>query len=479
MRSLVESLIRNKNKNPNKIIFADENKSITNQELYDKSMQIASYLSNYYNQPIIIEMSKSVETVVLMMGVLLSGNFYTVLDVDMPEERKTTIINLLEPVCKITTKNNKKSDYVFFEDIIETKTKTKKININYNMSNPMYVLFTSGSTGIPKGVVVNHNSVMHYLNWFTNEFNINETTVFGNQTPLYFSMSISDVLGTIYAGSTLYFIPHSYFSFPLYLMKYMEENKINTIYWVPSALNMISTFDAFKTFELPELKKVLFAGEVMPPKVINYFVRNHKAYYANLFGPTETTDICTYYEIKEETDNVPIGKACNGLTAIILKDGKESQTGELYIKGPFLASGYYNNPQKTSEVFIQNPLNKAFPEIIYKTGDIVNVREDGNLLYVGRADFQIKHMGYRIELGEIENKVYEIDEVNTCVVVYKNDKIILYYVGNIEEETLLERLKTKVPNYMIPNKIHKESKMNYNLNGKIDRTFYKNLKEDE
>ena len=477
MRSLVESLIRNKNKNPNKIIFADENKSITNQELYDKSMQIASYLSNYYNQPIIIEMPKSVETVVLMMGVLLSGNFYTVLDVDMPEERKTTIINLLEPVCKITTKNNKKSDYVFFEDIIETKT--KKININYNMSNPMYVLFTSGSTGIPKGVVVNHNSVMHYLNWFTNEFNINETTVFGNQTPLYFSMSISDVLGTIYAGSTLYFIPHSYFSFPLYLMKYMEENKINTIYWVPSALNMISTFDAFKSFELPELKKVLFAGEVMPPKVINYFVRNHKAYYANLFGPTETTDICTYYEIKEETDNVPIGKACNGLTAIILKDGKESKTGELYIKGPFLASGYYNNPQKTSEVFIQNPLNKAFPEIIYKTGDIVNVREDGNLLYVGRADFQIKHMGYRIELGEIENKVYEIDEVNTCVVVYKNDKIILYYVGNIEEETLLERLKAKVPNYMIPNKIHKESKMNYNLNGKIDRTFYKNLKEDE
>lgn len=477
MRSLVESLIRNKNKNPNKIIFADENKSITNQELYDKSMQIASYLSNYYNQPIIIEMPKSVETVVLMMGVLLSGNFYTVLDVDMPEERKTTIINLLEPVCKITTKNNKKSDYVFFEDIIETKT--KKININYNMSNPMYVLFTSGSTGIPKGVVVNHNSVMHYLNWFTNEFNINETTVFGNQTPLYFSMSISDVLGTIYAGSTLYFIPHSYFSFPLYLMKYMEENKINTIYWVPSALNMISTFDAFKSFELPELKKVLFAGEVMPPKVINYFVRNHKAYYANLFGPTETTDICTYYEIKEETDNVPIGKACNGLTAIILNDGKESQTGELYIKGPFLASGYYNNPQKTSEVFIQNPLNKAFPEIIYKTGDIVNVREDGNLLYVGRADFQIKHMGYRIELGEIENKVYEIDEVNTCVVVYKNDKIILYYVGNIEEETLLERLKAKVPNYMIPNKIHKESKMNYNLNGKIDRTFYKNLKEDE
>ncbi len=477
MRSLVESIIKNKNINPNKIIFVDENKSITNNELYDQAMHIASYLSKYDNKPIIIEMPKSVDTIVCMVGVLLSGNFYTVLDINMPEERKNIIIDLLNPVCKITIKDNKKDDYVYFEDIIGTKV--EKLKENYNMSNPMYVLFTSGSTGVPKGVVVNHNSVMHYLNWFTNEFHIDETTIFGNQTPLYFSMSISDVLGTIYAGATLYFIPHSYFSFPLYLMKYLESNKINTIYWVPSALNMISTFDAFKAFDLPELKKILFAGEVMPPKVINYFVKNHPAFYANLFGPTESTDICTYYEVKEETDNVPIGKACNGLTAIILKDGKESKTGELYIKGPFLASGYYNNPKKTNEVFIQNPLNKAFPEVIYKTGDIVTVRDDGNLLYVGRADFQIKHMGYRIELGEIENKVYEIDEINTCVVVYKNDKIILYYIGNIDEASLLSKLKDKVPEYMLPNKIHKEIKMNYNMNGKIDRTFYKNLKEEE
>ena len=477
MRSLVESIIKNKNINPNKTIFVDENKSITNNELYDEAMHIASYLSKHDNKPIIIEMPKSVDAIVCMVGVLLSGNFYTVLDINMPEERKNIIIDLLKPVCKITIKDNKKDDYVYFEDIIGTKT--EKLKENYNMSNPMYVLFTSGSTGVPKGVVVNHNSVMHYLNWFTNEFHIDETTIFGNQTPLYFSMSISDVLGTIYAGATLYFIPHSYFSFPLYLMKYLENNKINTIYWVPSALNMISTFDAFKAFDLPELKKILFAGEVMPPKEINYFIKNHPAFYANLFGPTETTDICTYYEVKEETDNVPIGKACNGLTAIILKDGKESKTGELYIKGPFLASGYYNNPKKTNEVFIQNPLNKAFPEVIYKTGDIVTVRDDGNLLYVGRADFQIKHMGYRIELGEIENKVYEIDEINTCVVVYKNDKIILYYIGNIDEASLLSRLKDKVPEYMLPNKIHREIKMNYNMNGKIDRTFYKNLKEEE
>ena len=480
MISLKQALIRNAKEKPKKVIFVDEKRELTNKELLDGALRIAGQLKEFENRPIIIEMPKCVEAVIAMVGVLLSGNFYTILDPSMPKERKDIIEKTLNPGCKIISKSTPREGYLYFEDLLDSEIDESVACKPLNMSDPMYAIFTSGSTGVPKGVIVSHDAVMHYLEWFTTQFSIDEKTKFGNQTPLYFSMSVSDVLGTIYANATLYFIPHPFFSFPVYLIKYLEEKKINAIYWVPSALNMISSFKALDNFKLPALKKILFAGEPMPPKVINYFLTHHEAYYANLCGPTETTDICTFYEINETIEeSVPIGKACAGLTTLVLKDGKPSDEGELYVKGPFLAIGYYGNEKKTKEVFVQNPLNKQYPEIVYRTGDLVRVRKDGNLIYLGRSDFQIKHMGYRIELGEIENKVYSIDEIATCVVVYRDEKIILYYVGNIKEDELAVKLKSKLPNYMIPNKIYKEALIKYNLNGKIDRSYYKEKKEDK
>ena len=176
----------------------------------------------------------------------------------------------------------------------------------------MYILFTSGSTGIPKGTILSHKAVLSYLSWFTEEFEINEETIFGNQTPLYFSMSVSDVLSTIFSGATLYLIPKTYFSFPIKLVDYINENKINTIYWVPSALGIVSNFKVFDVKQITTLKKVLFAGEVMPTKVLNYWMDNlPNVKYSNLYGPTETTDICTFYTVDrkfESNESLPIGK---------------------------------------------------------------------------------------------------------------------------------------------------------------------------
>src|SRR5574344_115009 len=269
----------------------------------------------------------------------------------------------------------------------------------------------------------------------------------------------------------------------------MNEKKINTIYWVPSALGIVADLRALDEISLPYLKKVLFAGEVMPVKKLNYWINHLKdSLFANLYGPTEVTDICTYYIVDRkfnDDETLPIGVPCDNCEILILNEdltkAEVNKEGELCVKGSFLALGYYNNEEVTKKSFIQNPLNKCYPEIIYKTGDIVKYNEKGQLEYISRKDFQIKHMGYRIELGEIENRINLIDKVVDCVCIYdkKNAKIVLFYVGEIDINTLIKAIALKLPDYMQPKRIVKIPKMIYNINGKKDRVYFNNLAEGD
>ena len=226
----------------------------------------------------------------------------------------------------------------------------------------------------------------------------------------------------------------------------------------------------------------------MPVKQLNMW-RNSlpNAMFANLFGPTETTDICSYYIVDRKFKNdesIPIGKHCDNCNLIIVdKNNKEikpddtKSSGELLVRGSFLASGYYKNPKKTKEVFVQNPVNNNYNEIVYRTGDIVKYNEKGEIIYLSRKDYQIKHMGYRIELGEVEKNVYGIDEVVLCACVYdeKNEKIVLFYQGDIDKDELATKLNQKLLPYMLPNVYVKLDKMPYNMNGKIDRKKLKTM----
>ncbi len=485
---------------PDKIALSERNKKITFSELRDNARCIATNLVDrgIFRKPIAVFLDKGIDVIASFMGCAYSGNFYSPIDPDVPAARVKSIFETLEPKCVITSPKyadavlgiDPSIEVVLYSELLQSEV---DINLLSNTAKKMtdrdllYVLFTSGSTGKPKGVIISHHATISYTEWASSAFDICSEDVLGNQTPFYFSMSVFDIYQTISRGCTMEILPKELFTAPEGMIDYLEERNVNTIYWVPSALNLVAKSGILNEKKIDFLKKILFAGEVMPNSILNIWrTANGKAMYANLFGPTELTDICTYYVVNREfkdSDPLPIGNACLNTDVLVLDNNNKlisaddtESIGELCVRGSILAYGYYRNEEKTREAFVQNPLNDMYDEYIYRTGDLVRYNEFGELMYVGRKDFQVKVSGYRIELGEIETAVSSIPSVklNCCIFDHINKLLILYYEGDEGKKEIRKQLKELLPRYMMPHKYVQLDKMPLNANGKIDRTELKN-----
>lgn len=476
-----------------KMAFDDNRVSVTFKELKENADIIGSGLLHLAEtrSPIAVYLPKGSECISAFMGIVASGNFYCPIDITMPAERVRTILNTLMPAAVITKKGYAEKveliysqcKIIIWEEITKETIYTEGLEeVRKKMcdTDPLYVLFTSGSTGIPKGVTISHRSVIDYIDWVGKTFQINESDIFGNQAPFYFDNSILDIYCALKYGSSVYIIPKKKFLFPKDLMEYLNEKQINIIFWVPSMLCMVANLKGLEACRPKYLKKILFCGEVMPNKQLNIWRKElPDALYANLYGPTEITDVCTYYVVDREfqdDDLLPIGRPCENTRIYVLNEKDEQvcdgESGELCVAGSCLALGYYNNVQKTLEAFIQNPVNNRYEEKIYRTGDIVKYNEKGELLFLSRKDFQIKHMGHRIELGEIEAACEGVEQIENCVCSYdsQNSRIVMFYIGReIDAKDVGAYLKKKIPEYMIPNDFIRCTAFPYNANGKIDR----------
>jgi len=492
IKNVIEYLQHAAQKYPNKTAFIDQTGSVTFRGLDSWARQIAVLIQKSCpgtrNQPIAVYMGKGIRCLAAFLGVVYSGNFYAPLDVKSPPERIARILNVLQPAAVLCDNplpaamalSCPQVDMLAVGDEQEVIPFVDAFQFILDV-DPLYVMFTSGSTGQPKGVVISHRSVIDYVEWLEDTFEFSDKTVFGNQAPFYFDNSILDIYSTIKNGAEMVIIPERLFTFPKSLIEYINNQQINTLFWVPSALIGVANSGILEKVEIPLLKKVLFCGEVMPNKQLNIWRRRFPdVMYANLYGPTEITDVCTYYIVDRQfadEEPLPIGFPCRNTEVLVLNEADQAvqgdETGELCVRGICLSAGYYNNDDKTAAVFVQNPLNKGYRDIIYRTGDLVRYNERGEILYIGRKDFQIKHQGYRIELGEIEAAAYGIAQMKQCCAVYdtENRCIVVYCVlyAPLSEKEIFLSLKEKIPGYMLPKRIFIEDTLPLNANGKIDR----------
>ncbi len=503
--NLIELFEESVKKYPQKVAVIDKDREITFENLRVEAINLAQkiiYSGGCQNKPVAVFLDKSIESVYSDLGIIYSGNFYMNLDIKTPAERISNILKLVEPRFIISTSKQIKSIEAIIPDTIgvilldvdETKVCFDAGYVLDRLSpiidtDPSCIINTSGSTGTPKGVVLNHKSFFDFIEWAIDTFKFEDGLVMGSLSPIVFDIYSFELCMLMAKASTLVVLPGNLAAFPAKILDLLEKHKVNFLFWVPTIMVNIANMDLLNTYKLESLKTVWFAGEVFPTKQFNYWHRHlPQTTFANLYGPIEITLDCTYYIVDKEIPDeqpLPIGYACRNTDIIILdaddKAVKEPNVeGELCVRGTSLAMGYYNNPEKTAAAFVQNPLNKAYPEVIYRTGDIVCYDEEGLIMFKGRKDNIVKHMGYRTDLGEIEHVIINTLKLvkNGCIVYNQAEKeITLFYEA--EQEIPASEFRKKIgqalPKYMIPTVYNHLELLQRNTNGKIDRLYYKNL----
>jgi len=461
-------------------------------------------------------MPKSPEAVVAMLGVLKADAIYVPLDVTDPASRLAKVFDLCDNRWTLASGAVGGALGELFADpafarrhsvgwMSSTSAGDHNVPAAFSLADlqshsaepfarhssaddPAHILYTSGSTGVPKGVINTHANVLAFLDWARGYFGTTPADRISWHAPLHVDLSTFDVFGTLGAGARLCPVPPEVTLLPHRLVRFMAEMRLTQWLSVPSVLTHVAKFDALPWEGLPTLRRVLWCGEVLPtPTLVHWMRRVPRASFTNLYGHTETTIASSYWTVpacpSDDRADLPIGQACAGTDLLVLDADKRpapvGEVGDLYIGGVGLSPGYWRDVTKTRAAFVPHPWSGDRTARLYKTGDLARVGKDGLVYFVGRTDSQIKSRGYRIELGEVETALEGLQLLHECAVVaipsdgFEGMAICCAYVSNgagpVRPAALRERLAKVVPQYMLPSRWLDLDSLPRNGNGKVDR----------
>ena len=519
---LHEYLTRSTLKHPDRAAVRAGDRSIRYDELDARSNRLAHLLRKIgveRQDRACFILPRGIDAIVSVFGILKSDGVYVALNPRTPLERARHILEHCEARALILDKATypdfsrlrglvkglslivlcrrsevdaapQESAAMYFLDDLESSSDAplESLNIDADLA---YILYTSGSTGLPKGVMISHGNVIDYAEWAVSYFKLSPEDRIANTSGVYFDLSVFDVYAGIASGSTIIIVPDAVLMFPRDLMDVIDREGVTVWNSVPSLMSYVSKMNVLKADRCGSLRQVLFCGEVMPTSTVVDWMRAFPGRgFFNLYGPTETTCESMVYPILETpgdpTIPLPIGKARANTEVFALTEdlklASPGEEGELYIRGASVGLGYWRDPEKTAAAFVRSPLRPEGSERVYATGDVVKLRADGAYDFIGRKDFQIKYMGYRIELGDIESALASLDGVvESAVIAVPDDaaqttKIVGFVFPSrvIGAEEIRERLKTALPPYMIPKEIRTVAgPLPRTPNGKIDRNLLK------